>query len=78
MKIHEVAVEYHRTVSDGNYGSERVGVVLTATTVEDERAAEVVAELGEVARGLVAEQLRQAASPAVRRAVWVGDPDEAP
>jgi hypothetical protein len=78
MDITQVTVEYGRTVSDGNYGSERVGITLTATKDDDERTAEVVAELGEVARGLVADQLRQASSPAVRRAVWTGDPDEAP
>jgi hypothetical protein len=74
MDVTQVTVEYGRTVSDGAYGSERVGVTLTAAKEEHERTAEVVAELGEAARGLVADQLRQAATPGVRRAVWVGDP----
>ena len=77
MDITQVSVEYGRTVSDRDYGSERVSVVLTATTGA-EPAARVVEALGRLARELVAEQLRQAASPAVRRAVWTGDPNEAP
>lgn len=80
MDVTEVRVEYGRTVSDQAYGSERVGVTLTATTGA-EPAARVVEALGRLARELVAEQLRQAASPAVRRAAserWTGDPDEAP
>lgn len=76
MDVTQVALEYGRTVSDGAYGSERVSVVLTATKEEHERTAEVVAELGEVARGLVTDQLKRARSFGVRRALAAEELEE--
>lgn len=73
MDVAQIAVEYARTVSDGSFGSERFGVVLTAVKQEHERSADVVAELAEVARGLVTEQLRCARSAGVRRAIAADD-----
>ena len=68
--IHEVAVEYGRTVSDGNYGSERVGVVLTAHVDGDQETyLRVAHDLAISAKEIATAQLRQASSPVVRRAV---------
>lgn len=69
MKVREVAVEYGRTVSDGNYGSERVGVILTATVEPDESSGVVVEALGDLAKHLVSQALLEARSSGVRRAL---------
>jgi hypothetical protein len=57
MDVTQVTVQYGRTVSDGGAGSERMVITLTATK-------EVVTELGEVAQGLVEDQLRRAGAGA--------------
>ena len=68
--VHDVAIEYARTVSDGNYGSERVGVVLTAHVDGDQETyLRVAHDLAVSAKEIATAQLRQASSPVVRRAV---------
>ena len=68
--VHEVAIEYGRTVSDGNFGSERVGVTLTATIDGDQETyLRVAHDLAVSAKDIATAQLRQASSPVVRRAV---------
>jgi hypothetical protein len=64
MDVTQVTVQYGRTVSDGGAGSERMVITLTATKEAHERTAEVVTELGEVAQGLVEDQLRRAGAGA--------------
>lgn len=59
-QIREVSIEYGRTINLGNYESERVHVVLTATVGEEETALRVVHDLGVLARDTVEAQLREA------------------
>jgi hypothetical protein len=69
MQIREVEVEYSRTVSDGNYGSERYGMVLSALVNGHEDAEAVARELYGRARALAVAGLAGSDSPVVRRAV---------
>lgn len=69
MQFQDVTLEYGRTVSDGNFGSERVSVTLTASREPGESTATLVEALGTLARDLVTDQLRQARTHGVRRAI---------
>lgn len=69
MKLTQVTAEYGRTVSDGNFGSERVGIILTATVEDGDSATRLAHDLTTMAKEIVSAQLRDARSLGVRRAM---------
>lgn len=61
-------VTFKKQVSDSNYGSETIEVALDAESTDDDVArGERVAELLELARQLVGDELNNSPSAAVRR-----------
>jgi hypothetical protein len=69
VSVREVHVEYGRTISDGDYGSERWTVGLTAELERDEDADEVVADLGGRAQELVVGQFKTSTNERILRNV---------
>jgi len=66
MKPTEVRVECGRTITDGNYGSERVSVGMTAPVDDLERVTEVIRDLLDWCRAEVLHQLRTSGSAGVK------------
>ena len=77
MNITEVRVEYGRTVSDGDYGSERASFELSSSVGEGEDFREVAHRLAEKATALVRARLKQSTSDKVLQAVETKEETEA-
>lgn len=69
MKITQVQIELEKRVSDGNYGSVRASVQLTAGVEPGEDGIDVLRELLAVGHARVILELRNSENLAVRRAV---------
>ncbi len=77
MKITQIEVSYGRTVSDGNYGSERAKVALTSSVGEDEDYREVFTRLADQATDMAIAKLKQSTSERVLAAVETPEEREA-
>ena len=77
MKITEVRVEYGRTVSDQQYGSERASVGLTSTVAEGEDWKQLFQELAEEATAAAIARLKQSTNEQVKQAVETPEEKEA-
>lgn len=76
MKITAVHVEVGRTVSDGNYGSERVSVSLGSDLDPGEMPEDIVEQLAAAARALAQLELGKSPVAAIRRAVKAVAPED--
>jgi hypothetical protein len=77
VNITQVRVEYGRTVSDGEYGSERATFELSSSVAEGEDFGEVADRLAEKATALVRARLKQSTSEKVLQAVETKEETEA-
>jgi hypothetical protein len=68
-RIDEVRVEYGRTVTDGNYGSERLAIAYTAQIEDGEVAEAIAARLVYEAREAVTAFLKHSEVEGVRLAL---------
>jgi hypothetical protein len=80
MKITEVSGEYGLVVNDGNYGSERVTIQLTAVIGDSEDPEDAMRLLIDTARHGVRFELEKSRTAEVRRRVThvEGDPEDSP
>jgi hypothetical protein len=69
MNTNEITVEYSRTLSDGQYGSEKLGFTMTFTGLDPEYLAEDnYAVVAQSLRLAVLTELSKSAAPRVARA----------
>ena len=68
MSITELTVEYSRTLSDGNFGSEKLGFSMTVTASQEYFADDQFAAVAQSLRTAVLTELAKSAAPRVANA----------